>query len=621
MKNQYTPDKHALSFRAFVGIFSRIWPKDNVTNVRHPLHTVAGQAANECIATLIKIFERYKEIEEAHKKLVKKEEERKALRRAMAYSFVERISKRQYSENEVLLDQISTQVEEIKTDLAKYALNIRQVVDKELLELKKSKDRLLQQRLKTEENLSRTQRNLTENKYIQSEQFSSLVDFFPDVNTEKIAQIEIFHSSLARLLKKELTESKNILTAQQEQINLALKEIDAQISERLKNHENPTALVDHVYALSQQWNKLKREDELFEKQAEIENDFTTFKANLSALRVAILITIQVRVNKEIKKIVERVYGEGAKTPVLSLSENSYTFDIVDDTGTGKAYANLVIFDLAIFALTDLPILIHDTPLFKNVENQAVAKFINEYAGQKKQSFIALDEIAKYGSEAEKLLRDHQIVQLTNDSLCGQYPTGSSFLEHLSQLLRLRHQYDAFRNGLRCSRQLGECVVAPNLKFSDAVRENTNPNFRRLVLQWINSKGPFWDDDFEPLEDDYFQCVKEDITNLCIAEAARFIIRGRLAYSFNQAFTHRTHEIVADFFTGEKALFTDESDGNKSYFRKDLTFEDMSNPGQEKLYSWHGKIKTPQYRVHFSWPLTEKQEYIDIVYIGPKITKS
>jgi hypothetical protein len=416
LKEMYASQKYALTFRALVGIFSRIWPKDNVTNVRRPLHSVAGQAASECITILIKIFERYKEIEAAHQKLSAKESERSALRKAVTYSFVDKIGKRKYSENEVELARINNEVHDIKTDLAKYALNIRAVIDKELLQLKQSKDLLLQQRLKVEEKLLRTRRNLQENKYIKSEQFDSLVEFFPEVNTDKIAQIEVFHSSVAALLKKELNESQSTLLAQQEDIESALREIDSQISERLSNFENPTALIEHVYSLSQKWNKLNRENELHEKQANIEEEYKLLKKNLSELKIAILKTIQLMVNTKITEIVTRVYGENAKTPVLELEESSYSFDIVDDTGTGKAFANLVIFDLSIFALTDLPILIHDTPLFKNVENQAVAKFIKEYMRFEKQSFVALDEIKKYGAEAEKLLIKNMIIQVSDKAV-------------------------------------------------------------------------------------------------------------------------------------------------------------------------------------------------------------
>jgi hypothetical protein len=150
--------------------------------------------------------------------------------------------------------------------------------------------------------------------------------------------------------------------------------------------------------------------------AAIEEEYKLLKKNLSELKIAILKTIQQMANKKNTEIVTRVYGENAKTPVLELGEDSYSFDIVDDTGTGKAFANLVIFDLSIFALTDLPILIHDTPLFKNVENQAVAKFIKEYLQFKKQSFVALDEIRKYGTEVEKALLKNMVIQVSDNAV-------------------------------------------------------------------------------------------------------------------------------------------------------------------------------------------------------------
>lgn len=310
------------------------------------------------------------------------------------------------------------------------------------------------------------------------------------------------------------------------------------------------------------------------------------------------------------------------------------------------------------------------------------------------------------------------------SLCGQYPTGSNFIEHLTKLLKLRSQSEILRNGLRCSRLLRDSSVCKGLSFSEAVQA-ADPLIRRIVLEWINTKGPFWEDNSVPLEDDYFQCQTRDVTLQSLAEAVRFRTREMEAFTFsfsggnydytpivvqhgidedpigtwnidnfwelieleksvaqsvptplnwtqvidlakdkfpnlrfsddlmrylegetyssnvakralfifqtlqdvmssrdaNRLFTKKTQEIIANHFTGEKALFTDESDTNKEQFKNAMTFDDPNNPGHKRMFSWHGKIKTPQYRVHFSWPLVERQEFIDIVYIGPKITKS
>jgi hypothetical protein len=73
------------------------------------------------------------------------------------------------------------------------------------------------------------------------------------------------------------------------------------------------------------------------------------------------------------------------------------------------------------------------------------------------------------------------------------------------------------------------------------------------------------------------------------------------------------------FVGDKAWFTDSSDGEKSKFRNELTFPHPDRPGEMLFCPWHGKVKTPQMRVHFSYPI-EHDKPLYIVYIGPKITK-
>lgn len=52
----------------------------------------------------------------------------------------------------------------------------------------------------------------------------------------------------------------------------------------------------------------------------------------------------------------------------------------------------------------------------------------------------------------------------------------------------------------------------------------------------------------------------------------------------------------------------------------MTFSDPSPTGKKLFCPWHGKIKTPQFRIHFEWPRPAGQREIKVVYIGPKITK-
>jgi len=81
------------------------------------------------------------------------------------------------------------------------------------------------------------------------------------------------------------------------------------------------------------------------------------------------------------------------------------------------------------------------------------------------------------------------------------------------------------------------------------------------------------------------------------------------------------ELLKNHFVGKKAWFTDESPRNKAKFEKEMIFSDPEETNKAIFCTWHGKIKTPQTRIHFEWPRPKGQKKIKVVYIGPKITKN
>ncbi len=90
-------------------------------------------------------------------------------------------------------------------------------------------------------------------------------------------------------------------------------------------------------------------------------------------------------------------------------------------------------------------------------------------------------------------------------------------------------------------------------------------------------------------------------------------------------TREGNEIYQNYFTGKKegggrgSLFSDSSDSEKVEFKQKLTFVHPGKDKQTLFCSWHGKVQTPQLRIHFSSPILAT-EPLYIVYVGPKITK-
>lgn len=84
-------------------------------------------------------------------------------------------------------------------------------------------------------------------------------------------------------------------------------------------------------------------------------------------------------------------------------------------------------------------------------------------------------------------------------------------------------------------------------------------------------------------------------------------------------TPEGQRLYQDHFTGDKAWFSDSSDSEKRDFRTELTFRHPTAEREPLFCSWHGKVKTPQIRIHFSWPI-RANEPLYVAYVGPKRTK-
>lgn len=102
---------------------------------------------------------------------------------------------------------------------------------------------------------------------------------------------------------------------------------------------------------------------------------------------------------------------------------------------------------------------------------------------------------------------------------------------------------------------------------------------------------------------------------------RLDVLERMKCCFDE-FGERTvegHRLYQDYFTGDKAWFSDSSASEKIDFKSELTFKHPKTQNETLFCSWHGKIKTPQLRIHFSWPIGADIP-LYVVYAGQKITK-
>lgn len=412
LKQAYGLSAIEISFRSLLGPYIRVWGKDNL-NVRKPLHSVQVQNSRACVDNLIKTFGRFGDIYDLEASLRERDAERRALKQAFKREIVPKIGKRVHRENVEKIASIEKELEDIKNNLAKYATSIAEIVNREVIELKSQRDVLLSTKFELEGRRERTRRNLSSNRHIKSSYFDGLVDFFPYINKDRLAQVEEFHSELAQILRGEFRAAEKDLNGQIGRVSAELSHIDAQMAAKLRSIDQPSLIIDRTIDLSLALGAIKRENKYHEDAQKLAEVVQSLKEELVDLRGRALRAIQELLNESIKNVVSVAFGEDRKSPEIRLTENSYSYEVFEDTGTGTAYAGLIVFDLAMFGSTVLPVIAHDSVLFKNVENNSVAKLFDVYQAFDKQSFVSIDEVDKYGAKTAAMLQRQKVIQLSN----------------------------------------------------------------------------------------------------------------------------------------------------------------------------------------------------------------
>jgi hypothetical protein len=67
-------------------------------------------------------------------------------------------------------------------------------------------------------------------------------------------------------------------------------------------------------------------------------------------------------------------------------------------------------------LCNIPLLIHDSFLYKNIQNETIEKFIEKYNILNGQSFISIDEIDKYSESIFQIIHKQKVISLSKTNI-------------------------------------------------------------------------------------------------------------------------------------------------------------------------------------------------------------
>lgn len=431
LAEKYHIDFPGLSFRETMSSFFRIYGKEN-TDERRPLKGLPGENMEKSIAILVKLFNRYGDVEVFNNRLSEQTNKLKAYREARKYRFVPDLvgGKTQFDENTALIRSLQVELDN---------LTMEQVEGEKEIDIEKSraKSELQGTKLRLETDIQSKQRklklldlSLEYGLYPTDADLSSLQEFFPGVNIRKLYDVEKYHQKLAAILDEQFEAERQAVNAEIEELQAQVQAVQAQITELGFVGNLSKEFLDKHSEIKGRIDALKAQNEAYLTLTDLQDAKKKADTLLKRAIRDILADIEHAVNDQMKEYNDTLYVEAHKPPNLHFNEyNSYHFETPDDTGTGSNYKGMVVYDLAILSLTALPAIAHDSLILKNIGDGSVDGIMKIYAQSTKQVFIAFDKQAAYKPDTNKILRDNMILKLS-DGNCQLY--GESWNKEVSR---------------------------------------------------------------------------------------------------------------------------------------------------------------------------------------------
>ena len=296
LRDNYNLNYLDSSFRSIVGCHSRVWGKENYF-VDNPLKQ-SDSNKESAIKNIIKLFNCYGTIQVLEKQLADSKAKKTALDKAFATELIPSINKSQYNKNMKDLELLDKKIEDFKRNISDVSLDISALISEEITDLRNKKNELFIKKKQILNKIKRTEDNLNSEEIKVSSKLKKLSDFFPNINMEKLNEINEFHKQMSISLKSELADEVSKMKQILEILENDIKQIEAEIGSKLKISNIPDYNIERMTGLIGKKNSLEQMNKFYLKKEELRQSYADINSILTERRSDILSEIINKVNIE-----------------------------------------------------------------------------------------------------------------------------------------------------------------------------------------------------------------------------------------------------------------------------------------------------------------------------------
>ncbi|UOB59449.1 hypothetical protein MRS60_22100 [Burkholderia pyrrocinia] len=244
----------------------------------------------------------------------------------MNANIIPKINKSQYKENQKTIADNTRAIEGLKQGFNGALSAYEALFDEGLRALLQQKNDLVTQREELLTKIARVKRDLSGITPRLSANISLVTEFFPDVNVQRLEQVEAFHHKISKLVQKELRAELTLYTKRESELNMDIANIENIMRVDLAAKGTPDDLFARVFELKGLVDKAADENRVFDQKASVEKEVSLSKERLGSVYDSIFLDIEAALNAKLKNFNKVVYGPNRNASRLRIkSASSYSF--------------------------------------------------------------------------------------------------------------------------------------------------------------------------------------------------------------------------------------------------------------------------------------------------------
>lgn len=413
LKMKYGIHNDEATFRDLVSRYFRIYNRGNIDETL-PLRGFSNESPTDSVRALFKVFNSYSKVKEKEDAFNTSSDKKKTFKSASDYSFIPAISKQKYEENKLRIEELTKQSNELFDASESGKVEIDSQKTEALLELDSKLRVLKRERSLNFNKLDSIKKDKEISNIDIQHDFEELSSFFDNVKIQKLVEIETFHKELSKILSKELNELEkktwniiNLLTIQIDELEKKKLEIGG-------SNKISTVVLKQYKDVALELEKLQKENEYYEKMGTLSADEKKDKEAKEDTYVVEGKKLADKINEKMREFNNKIFPD-YEDPTLKINRTgTYEFSTENDEGTGTNFKGLILFDLAVLALTEVPALAHDSVTIKNIDDPITVNIYKTYETFKtKQIFTVIDKVKNYeDKELQKIVDKYRVLKLS-----------------------------------------------------------------------------------------------------------------------------------------------------------------------------------------------------------------